>query len=149
MKSSLNDCVAFRLISDKTVEENILKKAQNKRILGNIAIEGGNFTAAYFKQGSLKELFETNEDCDQPPTTITKQVAPAKAVEAPEVSTETDRKEPLKSMEYEEVSRFCFYPRICLLRAEDVLLITTCWYYVLGEGVVFSSIKKSFLSWKK
>merc|ERR1719447_2293965 len=62
------DVHIYRLISDKTVEENILKKAQNKRILGNIAIEGGNFTAAYFKQTSLKELFDTNTNDDQPST---------------------------------------------------------------------------------
>ena len=52
----------FRLISDRTIEENILKKAQQKRLLGNIAIEGGNFTAAYFKQDSVKELFNMNPD---------------------------------------------------------------------------------------
>lgn len=33
-----------------TVEENILKKANQKRLLGDVAIEGGNFTAAFFKQ---------------------------------------------------------------------------------------------------
>ncbi len=39
-----------RLISERTVEENILKKANQKRLLGDIAIEGGNFTAATFKK---------------------------------------------------------------------------------------------------
>ena len=33
-----------------TVEENILKKANQKRILGNMAIEGGNFTTDFFKE---------------------------------------------------------------------------------------------------
>ena len=43
-----------RLISEKTIEENILKKANQKRMLGDVAIEGGNFTTAFFKQvGSL------------------------------------------------------------------------------------------------
>ena len=42
--------VTFRLISEKTIEENILKKANEKRLLGNVAIEGGNFTTAFFKQ---------------------------------------------------------------------------------------------------
>ena len=32
------------------MEENILKKANQKRMLGDMAIEGGNFTTAYFKQ---------------------------------------------------------------------------------------------------
>lgn len=40
----------LRLISERTVEENILKKANQKRMLGDMAIEGGNFTTAYFKQ---------------------------------------------------------------------------------------------------
>ena len=43
----------FRLISEMTVEENILKKANQKRLLGDLAIEGGNFTTAYFKEVSL------------------------------------------------------------------------------------------------
>ena len=44
------DVHIYRLISERTVEENILKKANQKRLLGNIAIEGGNFTTAYFKE---------------------------------------------------------------------------------------------------
>jgi hypothetical protein len=36
-----------------TVEENILKKANQKRLLGDLAIEGGNFTTAYFKSVSM------------------------------------------------------------------------------------------------
>lgn len=43
---------AFRLVSEMTVEENILKKANQKRLLGDLAIEGGNFTTAYFKSVS-------------------------------------------------------------------------------------------------
>ena len=43
----------FRLVSEKTVEENILKKANQKRLLGDLAIEGGNFTTAYFKSVSI------------------------------------------------------------------------------------------------
>lgn len=42
--------VLVRLISERTVEENILKKANQKRMLGDMAIEGGNFTTAFFKQ---------------------------------------------------------------------------------------------------
>ena len=43
----------FRLVSEMTVEENILKKANQKRLLGDLAIEGGNFTTAYFKSVSV------------------------------------------------------------------------------------------------
>lgn len=46
-----------RLISERTVEENILKKANQKRMLGDMAIEGGNFTTAYFKQVQNKILW--------------------------------------------------------------------------------------------
>ena len=44
------------------MEENILKKANQKRLLGNIAIEGGNFTTAYFKQSSIRDLFSDGDD---------------------------------------------------------------------------------------
>lgn len=43
----------IRLISEKTIEENILKKANQKRLLGDLAIEGGNFTASFFKSVSI------------------------------------------------------------------------------------------------
>lgn len=46
-----------RLVSEKTVEENILKKANQKRMLGDVAIEGGNFTTAYFKSVSTYYIF--------------------------------------------------------------------------------------------
>ncbi|KAG8140638.1 hypothetical protein E2320_003346 [Naja naja] len=46
------------LISERTVEENILKKANQKRMLGDMAIEGGNFTTAYFKQQTIRDLFD-------------------------------------------------------------------------------------------
>lgn len=55
----------FRLISEKTVEENILKKAAQKRLLGEIAIEEGGFTAEFFKKSSVRELFDLNEDLGQ------------------------------------------------------------------------------------
>ncbi|RWS30237.1 Helicase domino-like protein, partial [Leptotrombidium deliense] len=51
------DVHIYRLISEKTVEENILKKAQQKRLLGDVAIEGGNFTTAFFKHNAIRELF--------------------------------------------------------------------------------------------
>lgn len=47
------DVHIYRLVSEKTIEENILKKANQKRLLGDLAIEGGNFTTAYFKSVSI------------------------------------------------------------------------------------------------
>ena len=51
------DVHIYRLVSEKTVEENILKKANQKRLLGDLAIEGGNFTTAYFKSVSICFFF--------------------------------------------------------------------------------------------
>ncbi|XP_065118886.2 uncharacterized protein srcap isoform X4 [Paramisgurnus dabryanus] len=55
------DVHIYRLISERTVEENILKKANQKRMLGDMAIEGGNFTTAFFKQQTIRELFDLSE----------------------------------------------------------------------------------------
>lgn len=54
------DVHIYRLVSDKTIEENILKKARQKKLLGDLAIEGGNFTTAFFNQSAIKELFEVD-----------------------------------------------------------------------------------------
>ncbi|XP_013379688.1 helicase SRCAP [Lingula anatina] len=58
------DVHIYRLISEKTVEENILKKASQKRLLGDVAIEGGNFTTAFFRQNTIQELFEEPSGLD-------------------------------------------------------------------------------------
>ncbi|XP_068439842.1 helicase SRCAP [Clinocottus analis] len=55
------DVHIYRLISERTVEENILKKANQKRLLGDMAIEGGNFTTAFFKQQTIRDLFDMTE----------------------------------------------------------------------------------------
>uniref|UniRef100_A0A8C3B3W3 Snf2-related CREBBP activator protein n=1 Tax=Cyclopterus lumpus TaxID=8103 RepID=A0A8C3B3W3_CYCLU len=55
------DVHIYRLISERTVEENILKKANQKRMLGDMAIEGGNFTTAFFKQQTIRDLFDMAE----------------------------------------------------------------------------------------
>lgn len=55
------DVHIYRLISEMTIEENILKKARQKKFLGDVAIEGGNFTTAFFKNDSIRELFNVAE----------------------------------------------------------------------------------------
>lgn len=50
------DVHIYRLISEKTIEENILKKANQKRLLGDVAIEGGNFTTAFFREVGIHFL---------------------------------------------------------------------------------------------
>ncbi|XP_027842625.2 helicase domino isoform X2 [Aphis gossypii] len=59
------DVHIYRLISEKTIEENILKKANQKRLLGDLAIEGGNFTASFFKSTTIQDLFQVNTTDDQ------------------------------------------------------------------------------------
>ena len=54
----------YRLISERTVEENILKKANQKRMLGDMAIEGGNFTTTFFKEQTISELFSEPSGLD-------------------------------------------------------------------------------------
>ncbi|VDM39699.1 unnamed protein product [Toxocara canis] len=48
----------YRLISERTIEENILKKAMQKRRLGELAIDEGGFTPEFFKDDNLRELFQ-------------------------------------------------------------------------------------------
>ena len=48
----------FRLVSERSIEENIMKKANQKRLLGDLAIEGGNFTTAFFKKSTVRDLFD-------------------------------------------------------------------------------------------
>lgn len=56
------DVHIYRLVSEKTIEENILKKANQKRLLGDLAIEGGNFTTAYFKSSTIQDLFAVDQN---------------------------------------------------------------------------------------
>lgn len=58
------DVHIYRLVSEKTIEENILMKANQKRLLGDLAIEGGNFTTAFFKSSSIQDLFNVNKADD-------------------------------------------------------------------------------------
>ncbi|KAL5477552.1 hypothetical protein EMCRGX_G024363 [Ephydatia muelleri] len=73
------DVHIYRLICESTVEENILKKADQKRMLGALAIESGAFTTEFFKQASLQELFESKN------TSSSQQevVSPSVVVQAP------------------------------------------------------------------
>ncbi|XP_053674373.1 helicase domino [Anopheles nili] len=59
------DVHIYRLVSEKTIEENILKKANQKRILGDLAIEGGNFTTAYFKSSTTVQDLFTVDNAEQ------------------------------------------------------------------------------------
>lgn len=51
----------YRLISEKTIEENILKKAKQKRQLDNI-IKEGNFNTDFFKKVDIREMVKDTPD---------------------------------------------------------------------------------------
>ncbi|KAL9265329.1 PHOTOPERIOD-INDEPENDENT EARLY FLOWERING 1-like protein [Drosera capensis] len=47
----------YRLISESTIEENILKKANQKRVLDNLVIQSGGYNTEFFKKLDPMELF--------------------------------------------------------------------------------------------
>ncbi|GLE04611.1 hypothetical protein PINS_up013581 [Pythium insidiosum] len=50
------DVHIYRLVSEHTVEENILRKAQQKRHLDALVLRDGQFTTEFFSKASLREL---------------------------------------------------------------------------------------------
>ncbi|XP_071789876.1 E1A-binding protein p400-like isoform X9 [Asterias amurensis] len=82
------DVHIYRLISEMTVEENILKKANQKRLLVDVSIEGGNFTTAFFKTNTITDIFNLSNRREAEPVLIEEMDIPtgkepkvAKAVE--------------------------------------------------------------------
>ncbi|GAV04070.1 hypothetical protein RvY_14407-2 [Ramazzottius varieornatus] len=55
------DVHIYRLISEYTVEENIHMKASQKKYLGQLAIEQGDFTTAVLKKENFKDIFGLKE----------------------------------------------------------------------------------------
>lgn len=52
------DVHIYRLITEHSIEENILRKANQKRLLDDVVIQGGGFTTEFFqKQMDWKNLF--------------------------------------------------------------------------------------------
>uniref|UniRef100_A0A0N5ABZ3 Helicase C-terminal domain-containing protein n=1 Tax=Syphacia muris TaxID=451379 RepID=A0A0N5ABZ3_9BILA len=52
----------YRLVSERTIEENILRKAMQKRRLGELAIDEAGFTPDFFKGDNVRDLFEGETD---------------------------------------------------------------------------------------
>lgn len=50
------DVHIYRLVSEYTIESNILKKAQQKQILDNVVIQEGEFTTDYFNKLSVRDM---------------------------------------------------------------------------------------------
>ena len=61
----------YRLVSESTVEENILRKSNQKRLLDSVVIQSGGFTTDFFKEGTkgVLDLFEpaAGADAAEPP----------------------------------------------------------------------------------
>jgi len=52
------DVHIYRLITEHSIEENILRKANQKRLLDDVVIQGGSFTTEFFqKQMDWRGLF--------------------------------------------------------------------------------------------
>merc|ERR1712029_20712 len=81
------DVHIYRLVSERSIEENILKKANQKRMLGDLAIEGGNFTTAFFKKQTISDLFEVDENTLQSVKEAKETAAAAAAVTAQVTTT--------------------------------------------------------------
>ncbi|OAF68293.1 hypothetical protein A3Q56_03951 [Intoshia linei] len=52
------DVHIYRLVSEFTIEENILNKANQKKLLGDLAIENGSFTTEFFEKTNINDIFE-------------------------------------------------------------------------------------------
>ncbi|GFN95546.1 helicase domino [Plakobranchus ocellatus] len=91
------DVHIYRLVSEMTVEENILKKANQKRLLGDLAIEGGNFTTAFFKEQTINDLFAEPSGLDS--------LVKEKEKEAKQKELEENQKEQLEENKEKEESK--------------------------------------------
>ncbi|RKF60295.1 Helicase SWR1 [Erysiphe neolycopersici] len=52
------DVHIYRLISEHTIETNILRKANQKRMLDDVVIQEGDFTTDYFQKISVRDMIE-------------------------------------------------------------------------------------------
>ncbi|KAK9240000.1 SNF2 family N-terminal domain-containing protein [Lipomyces kononenkoae] len=56
------DVHIYRFVSEYTIESNILRKANQKRMLDDIVIQEGDFTTDYFTKSSLSDILGTERD---------------------------------------------------------------------------------------
>ena len=52
------DVHIYRFVSEHTIEANILRKANQKRMLDDVVIQEGEFTTDYFNKAGAKDVFE-------------------------------------------------------------------------------------------
>lgn len=111
------DVHIYRLVSEKTIEVNILKKANQKRMLSDMAIEGGNFTASYFKSSTIKDLFnvETQQQMGDTNNTTTAAISQQDSFDKPTTSTSSVLESPEIDLEKQSLKAF----ETALAAAED------------------------------
>ena len=56
------DVHIYRLVSEHTIEANILRKANQKRMLDDVVIQEGEFTTDYFNKMSVKDVLGDDPD---------------------------------------------------------------------------------------
>jgi helicase SWR1 len=56
------DVHIYRLVSEHTIEANILKKANQKQMLDDVVIQEGEFTTDYFNKISVRDVLGENSD---------------------------------------------------------------------------------------
>ncbi|KAK9477544.1 SNF2 family N-terminal domain-containing protein [Lipomyces japonicus] len=56
------DVHIYRFVSEHTIESNILRKANQKRMLDDLVIQEGDFTTDYFSKFSLSDMLGTESD---------------------------------------------------------------------------------------
>lgn len=62
----------YRLISESTIEENILKKANQKRVLDDLVIQSGSYNTEFFKKLDPMDLFSGHGTVSQKDTPLDK-----------------------------------------------------------------------------
>ncbi|KAI4138804.1 MAG: hypothetical protein LQ341_004505 [Variospora aurantia] len=55
------DVHIYRFVSEHTIEANILRKANQKRMLDDVVIQEGEFTTDYFNKAGVREMFDEDE----------------------------------------------------------------------------------------
>ncbi|GMH08205.1 hypothetical protein Nepgr_010045 [Nepenthes gracilis] len=71
----------YRLISESTIEENILKKANKKRVLDDLVIQSGGYNIEFFKKLDPMELFSVHRI--DPIKTTQKEKSPDDGIDVP------------------------------------------------------------------
>ena len=61
----------YRLVSEKTIEENILTKSDQKRQLDHLAIQSGGFNTEFLQKFNPRELLGVQPGGSNPPVACT------------------------------------------------------------------------------